>query len=90
MYYWNDQKIIDILNISNELRRLKEASQIKIHPIVITQVDTKKIINSKNTAESEGVKVITFEDLAMLLSHIKQNKKPHELAVSLLKQQETL
>jgi hypothetical protein len=82
---WNDQKIIDILNISNELRRLKEASQIKIHPIVITQVESKKIINSKNTAESKGVNVIAFEDLAMLLSHINQNKKPHESALSLLK-----
>jgi hypothetical protein len=81
---WNDQKVIDILNISNELRNMPEASETKIQPIVITQVETEKVLDSKAEAESKGVKVISMNDLRMLLVEINENKKPHESALSLL------
>jgi hypothetical protein len=81
---WKDEKINDILDISNELKQMLESEEIKIYPILITRVEAHKISASKAMAEALGIKVMTIDNLRVLLGEIRANKKPYEIAKSLI------
>jgi hypothetical protein len=80
---WNKYKIDEILDISNELRNIL-SDDIIVQPVLITAVEEDTISSSKESAEDRKVKVITIEQLRMLLDKIKEDEKPYQLVKSLL------
>jgi len=54
---WNyEEKLNDVLDISNEINSTIESHQIRIYPILITQVERSKISSSATHVETKGSK----------------------------------
>ena len=83
---WNSKKITDILDFSNEMRSVLSDDQVRIYPVIFTQIQANQISASISDAEHQGVRVVTITELRKLLNDIRDGYKPYELAASLMSQ----
>jgi hypothetical protein len=81
---WNSRKIKDILDFSNEIRSILNTNQVRISPIIFTQLQTNQISASISDAEQQGVRVVTINELRKLLNKIRSGYKPHDSAASIM------
>lgn len=69
---WNFRKIQDILDISHELAQIIIPDEVTVQPILVIGVETNKISSSKELAESRGVRIITIDQLRILLNKMRK------------------
>lgn len=70
---WDEQKVSDLIDITNELRLdAALSSTCEVHPVLISTADKTKATGAVIDAESNGVKVIGAHELEILLKSIKQ------------------
>jgi hypothetical protein len=81
---WNPDKVISILDITQEIRNRIPERKPSVYPVIITQVGSNTILDHMKIAEERSVKVVTIEGLRTLLKEIRQNKIPNKIAISLL------
>jgi hypothetical protein len=82
---WNDHKVIDLINITSELRgTISSPKNKKIYPVIITRVSENQLKESLVKAKEKYVTVLTRESLAKLLDEVKRNLSPYEMSYNLL------
>lgn len=81
---WKNKKITDILDFSNEIGSILNDNQVKVYPVIFTQIQANQISASISDAEDQGVRIVTITELRKLLNEVRNGYKPHDLAASIM------
>jgi hypothetical protein len=80
-----NQKELEVATFASEIsEKLRESAGPRVHAVIITNVLRENIKHAISLAEAAEIKVVTIDDLKILLEDIRANKRPYEKAKTIL------